>query len=729
MATIVFTALGTLLGGPLGGALGAFAGRQVDGLIFGAPPREGPRLKDLAVTSSSYGTPIPRHFGRMRVAGSVIWSTDLVEHAHTEGGKGQPSITTYSYSASFAVALASREIVGIGRIWADGNLLRGAAGDLKVGGALRLYGGTREQSADPLIAAAEGAETCPAFRGIAYVVFEDLQLEEFGNRIPALTFEVLADSDPLSLDLVFADTLDTVDAELALPGLIGLSCEGPLGAMLEQLDSLFPMDCDATAAALTIAPERLQALPVALGEASLSIRDDEFGAGAGFNRRRGGAAQNPIGGLRYYDVDRDYQPGLQRAPGRPAPGERATIELPATLAADDARHLVSGAAKRSGLARESLSWRSAQLDPAVAPGTIVTVPGQAGQWRVADWEWRDSGVELSLVRLPPPALAAAAIGGGDPGRVNQPGDLLLAPTVLAATELPWDGTGAGNLPHLLAAASSPGAGWKGAALYVDRGDGQLIPLGSSGRQRAVIGTSVDAPGEASPLVLDRESSVTVDLAGADLILSDASLAQLAAGANRAVLGAEVIQIGRALALGDGRWRLEQLLRGIGGTEDAVGGHVPGESFVLLGPGLVALDATLVGVSPGAQIAALGLADTAPVLSPIANRGLTLRPPCPVHARVRMVAGELELTWIRRARGSWLWLDGIDVPLVEQAELYEVILGPVEAPVARWEVAEPRMVLSAATVAALASASPGAPLLVRQIGTHARSLPLLLTNLP
>ena len=50
------------------------------------------------------------------------------------GGKGKPKVTTYSYTASFAVALASRPIAGIGRIWADGNLLRGAAGDLKTGG-------------------------------------------------------------------------------------------------------------------------------------------------------------------------------------------------------------------------------------------------------------------------------------------------------------------------------------------------------------------------------------------------------------------------------------------------------------------------------------------------------------------------------------------------------------------------------------------------------------------
>src|SRR3546814_748596 len=68
----------------------------------------------------------------MRVAGSVIWSTDFVEtEQEGGGGKGKPSQTSYSYSVSFAVLLSARRIGGVRRIWADGKLLRGAAGDFK----------------------------------------------------------------------------------------------------------------------------------------------------------------------------------------------------------------------------------------------------------------------------------------------------------------------------------------------------------------------------------------------------------------------------------------------------------------------------------------------------------------------------------------------------------------------------------------------------------------------
>jgi hypothetical protein len=72
MATLVFTAIGTAIGGPLGGAIGALIGRQVDGAIIGSGSREGPRLSELSVTTSSYGAVMARHYGQMRVAGSII---------------------------------------------------------------------------------------------------------------------------------------------------------------------------------------------------------------------------------------------------------------------------------------------------------------------------------------------------------------------------------------------------------------------------------------------------------------------------------------------------------------------------------------------------------------------------------------------------------------------------------------------------------------------------------
>jgi hypothetical protein len=168
MATLVLTVVGSAVGGPIGGAIGAAVGQQIDNIIFAPKARQGPRLKELAVQTSSYGTQIPAVFGAMRVAGTVIWATDLVERrAKSGGGKGRPATINYSYSVSMAVALSSRPIQRIGRIWADGNLLRGSAEDLKVDTQLRLYTGHEDQPRDSLLASAEAAGQCPAHRGIA----------------------------------------------------------------------------------------------------------------------------------------------------------------------------------------------------------------------------------------------------------------------------------------------------------------------------------------------------------------------------------------------------------------------------------------------------------------------------------------------------------------------------------------------------------------------------------
>ncbi len=111
------------------------------------------------------------------------------------GGKGMPgtqaSETGYFYSISFAVGLCTGAIARIGRVWADGMPLDLARF------TTRVHTGSETQDSDPLIADIEGE--APAYRGLAYIVFEEMPLAEFGNRIPQLQFEIvrtLGESDP-----------------------------------------------------------------------------------------------------------------------------------------------------------------------------------------------------------------------------------------------------------------------------------------------------------------------------------------------------------------------------------------------------------------------------------------------------------------------------------------------------------------------------------------------------
>ncbi|CAN5256837.1 glycoside hydrolase TIM-barrel-like domain-containing protein [soil metagenome] len=186
MAQVVLGGIGGVLGGGIGRAIGGALGGIVDrGLIGSLQPsrQSGPRLETLRLQSSADGAPMACAFGRARVTGQVIWAARFLEGRNeTRGGKGGPKIVDYDYSLSFAVALCEGPIDGVGRVWADGQPL-----DLS-GVTMRVHRGDADQTPDPLIEAVESV--CPAYRGTAYVVFEDLALGLFGDRVPQLSFEV-----------------------------------------------------------------------------------------------------------------------------------------------------------------------------------------------------------------------------------------------------------------------------------------------------------------------------------------------------------------------------------------------------------------------------------------------------------------------------------------------------------------------------------------------------------
>ena len=726
MATLVLTAVGTALGGPLGGAIGALLGQQVDGAIAGSPKREGPRLKELELTTSSYGSPVPRHFGQVRRGGTIIWATDLKEHRESSGGgKGKPKVSTYSYSASFAVALASRPISALARVWSDGNLLRGADGDLKVGGEMRVYLGHGDQRVDPLIAADRGAD-CPAFRGLAYAVFENLELGEFGNRIPALTFEIIADDGEVTL----AQLLDVVDTPLVidatLPGLEGLSDDGAgVASLLATLAPVYPLRLDASGPKLTVGADRTASETAPLLPPASALQSEEgFAARTGVAWTRQSSPSTSPRVLRYYDPARDYLAGVQRAGGRPPTGRERTIEVPGVFSANTARQLIEDAAARASHASERLSWRTTTLDPALRPGRTVRVPGFTGHWLIERWEWRDGGIELELQRLPGAQAASIAT---DPGGALIAPDLVGGPTVLRAFELPLDGSAPLDQRRVFAALSSPARGWRGAALFVDTGS-TLVAAGAGGASRATLGSLQEALGPSGGLMLAPDASVLVQLLADDLALSSSNWRGLAQGANLALVGDELLQFGEAVPRGAGLWQLRGLMRARGGTGiAAAAGHAPGTPFTLLDDTIVAIDPATIGTHD--RIAAIGLGDSEPVYSTVAAQGITLAPLAPVHGKVTTTSsGALHAQWTRRARGGWNWSDGVDVPLVEQTEAYRVGIGPASSPVAVWQVNEPRLLLSPSQHASLRAKYAGQPIWVSQTGTHASSPPLRLSTI-
>jgi hypothetical protein len=252
----------TLSGAQIGGALGALAGMQIDAALTPgrSVTRTGARLTDLSLQSSQEGAAIPRLYGRVRLAGQLLWASRFRETATTattsQGGKGGSSSsvteTDYAYSISFAVGLCEGVVARLGRVWANGALLALS------GFIWRLHRGNETQDADPVIAETEGDGGTPAYRGLCYVVFEDMPLAAFGNRIPQLQFEVfrpLAGVDDLenritAVNLIpgageFVYATDTVMADDGEGGSIsqnvhGVSGQADLIASLDDLQAMAP---------------------------------------------------------------------------------------------------------------------------------------------------------------------------------------------------------------------------------------------------------------------------------------------------------------------------------------------------------------------------------------------------------------------------------------------------------------------------------------------------------
>ena len=205
---------------PLGPVYGAQIGMMVGGVLD--PPRtEGPRLEDLTTQTSVYGAFIPRLYGTTAVTGNVLWiqGDKLIEHSVESDGKGGPVVTNYEYFATFAVGLCEGPIDGVRRIWIGGQLWYDAGSDdlstiiasNENAGTFTLYPGTDTQEADPLIQADRGAANVPAYRGIAYLVFNELPLKDYSNTIAGAQVKVEVVKSGTSVFPVVVDSRDMAD--------------------------------------------------------------------------------------------------------------------------------------------------------------------------------------------------------------------------------------------------------------------------------------------------------------------------------------------------------------------------------------------------------------------------------------------------------------------------------------------------------------------------------------
>lgn len=649
MATMVLSAAGSAVGGPIGGAVGSFLGRQVD-RNFGNGSRG--RLTDLRAPSSQYGDLIPAVVRRMRVAGVVLWSATPVATATvSKSGTGQGS------SVSFAYGLSSGRVERIGRVWADGRLIRDGEGRQEIPFDMRLHSGDEDQPSDPLIASILGEDRAPAFRGIAYVMFENFDLSSFGNRLPLITVELTAEGDRSNAE-------DIVRKGLELAGLSASEqheLEGYALAGDDQATALAPL-FDAFAPAFAYDSKGWTMAP----SATEHIIDPRLWALSG--KGRGAVEPAPHEkptkiSIRYFDPTIDFAAG-EKSARLPGQERLSRIELPAAMSGDQAKAAAFEQLARAGDVAAQ-SWLRLPLSFShIRLGDKLSCEGMPGQRFVVAEKVLKAG-EFRL-RLRREAVSVNAIPT-EAGGVSDAAMLEREPLTVALVELP--GAMFDSEPEVAVLASG--------------GHHPFQPLpvsiSMSGSEQKVVTANVPTPPgkllmslpAAASGLLDRRSVLEVRF-DQDPILLSCDEAALLAGANLLWVNGEFIQFATAEPLGGGSYMLSCLIRGLFDSETIVP-HRTGSPVLLLDP------AAITRLKTGHE--RIGSAISARVHGPdgmIAEAGITIaglaaRPWSPDHVNVNLGQDGLRISWTRRCNEGAPWLDHVDAPLGASTEKYSVSL--------------------------------------------------------
>ncbi len=231
MFSQILGSIGSSIGGVFGGGIlstiGRFTGKALGDYLehLNHEPEEYYHFKNIresfVLSKAVYGHPIALVFGTARVNGKIIWANQIKEVqitsvsqrgvSDTQEAAAIHNLTECQYYLSFAVSICEGEIAEIARVWANDQLLN--LEQYK----FRLYLGSEEQIADPLIAAAEPQGQVPAFRGLSYAVFEELPLADFNNSIPNFSFEVTRKAN-IPNDVESKSVEDLVEAIDIIPG-------------------------------------------------------------------------------------------------------------------------------------------------------------------------------------------------------------------------------------------------------------------------------------------------------------------------------------------------------------------------------------------------------------------------------------------------------------------------------------------------------------------------------
>jgi hypothetical protein len=719
---------GTLFGGALTyaalfGSVGAAVGGFIDNrflfpALFGDTLADqdilGPRLDEMRLQTASEGSNVKKVWSnRNRIAGTLIWVSDLIEEEVVEtqelGGKGgAPSATqtqtSYNYYVHVAVAVCEGPLNdnsisdnGFVRIWADDKPIFQWNRPFYRGDSITFYAGDESQTPDSLIEATEGTGEVPAYRGIAYFVIEKLALADFGNRIPNFTAKLYEHDLTVSSFRTQADVVsgilddqgyetDQYDVTklTSATGVRGYNYGGPQQGSKKLEPILLAYD-------VLVRDSGGKLWFMNRGEEdTITINSDDIGAhefddrerSPTINLRRVSGIDLPARiNVGFIDESRDFQEGSVIARRFLKTLGSANVNMPLALTSSQARNI--------GERYLWQAWQESMRGEFVLPprhvnveetdliaypfdGEVYTVRAERVargvnglieiSGAVQDAETFDQDVTMPDDPFPEP----------DP---YEPPDTTLVILQLGAlNDAQYDTPGY----YVACCASDASAEWQGAATYSSTDDSNWGTV-SSANVETKVGVTQSTLGDASIHTWDRINTLDVEMYHGEL--TSASEEQVLAGVNAMVVGDEIIGFCTATLTGTNpttgakQYTLSQLLRGRVNTGGATAGHGATEEVVLLESSLVQFvshQASSIGDTRYWRCVAK-FADIGDYASQSASlNGSTVTPWSVAKLKgVRDGSDNIDVTWSRRTRLSYNLFSTSEFPLDEPFEQYDV----------------------------------------------------------
>jgi hypothetical protein len=443
---------------------------------------------------------------------------------------------------------------------------------------------------------------------------------------------------------------------------------------LESLKSAYQFDMVESAGVLTFVPRgNLSIATVQENDLVLEKNNSSFV----INRAQKQELPTTVD-VKYIDLTKDYQTGTQTAKRQTVEErETVTVSLPIVTTEQHAQEVADISLYSSWLSSTAYKFKLPAKYCRIEPTDVITVSlnGVSHQMRIVETNiYRHGLQEVSAVADDVSSYDFYTEPGVDQPTLTE--RKIISETGVVLLDIPaLPGDSVDQVSLRIAAYTFNGNSWSGAVLNRSDDGGESVgntffPLKEI-ESASVSGVVPVALTSGPENVFDYGSQIEVVLNNGSL--SSVNELSIMNGSNAAILGSEVIQFKTATFVSEKRYILKDLLRGRLGTEQHISTHTANERFVLLDTTVqkISLPLNLFGLLRHYKSVTIGTVLDDATEQEFTYNGNCLKPYSVVHLEGVYSSVDIILSWVRRTRVNGDWKDGIDVPLSEESEKYEI----------------------------------------------------------